>query len=179
MPLEDGEKDAQIWRSDTLRRLRPRTRVKDDTGPAAVAARNEFDEHIVQLSRIYAQDFVNSPAKFLMKNSNMDKAISKVSEMFWEAARLSYELWTQRTFIRVITLHELDAEDRVFDLTNPRLKLNSLVRHEKHQDGLQGRLIGVVVHPIVDVYGDWKGENYDKRGTWVAGEVWVDSAVDS
>lgn len=113
-----------------------------------------------------------------MDQSTLERSGSKLIDMFTEAARLSYEVWSQRAFIDFVDLHELDPCDRVFDLSNPRLKAHSLVRAERHEGGLKGRPIQVVVHPQVDVYGDSNGDNYGERITWVPAEVWIDSAFE-
>lgn len=172
---EQERQSAHIWRSDTLRRLCPRGRAIHTTG-AMAEAQQKFEASISNESNSSAHNFLCGAARFMVDRSSLEQAVVSVAKMYKAAAQLAFDVWTQRTDMRFVGLHELDHQDRVFDISNPRQSPHSLVRYENHDGELKGRPIQVVVHPLVDVYGNSQGENYDRRITWVPAEVWVDSA---
>jgi hypothetical protein len=81
-----------------------------------------------------------------------------------------------------LTFDELDPQDKLFDAANKRLTPNGSVRQERHEDGLKGRPVEVLVHPLVQRVGHYvedKSEITRMKHVWMPAEVWVDSTVSS
>ena len=98
-----------------------------------------------------------------------------LSEIYVDAGKLSYRLWTQRTTMKIWTLKDMGP--RGFDADNQYLKPHPSVKYDEHDDQLKGKLITLIVHPLVEAFGkdDGKDYNYDKSRIWASAEVWLNS----
>lgn len=94
MQDDELEKDTHFWRSDTLRQLHPW--LGRDRAHRA-AARANFDKYIEKLSSDRAQEFLNGPAKFLISQESIEKAATKLTEIYKRAAKLSHYVWVDST----------------------------------------------------------------------------------
>lgn len=112
-----------------------------------------------------------SPAALLLDPETMDAAQERATEIYKQAAQLAFQLWTQRTAVRCAHLNELKSQELVFDIKNNRLQPHSLVRHEDYEDHLKGRLVEVMVYPLVEVCGTVDDEHYDQGRVWMPAEV--------
>jgi hypothetical protein len=98
------------------------------------------------------------------------------SDIYTEAATLSYELWTQRATIRCTTLREMGRP--TFDPKSPEQEPHPSVKHdESDDDHLAGRPITVIVHPLLEAYGtneeaESEFEGYDKGRVLAPAQVW-------
>jgi len=75
--------------------------------------------------------------------------------------------------MRCVFLHEM--ANPTFDAESPFFDPDSLVRYDDHEDGLRGRPVTIMVHPLLEVYGTEEAKDYDKGRVWAKGVVWLDS----
>ena len=124
----------------------------------------------------HASSFLYGPARHLLDPSNREEGMkAALSEIYVDAGKLSYRLWTQRTTIKIWTLKDMGP--RGFDADNQYLKPHPSVKYDEHDDQLKGKLITLIVHPLVEAFGkdDGKDYNYDKSRIWASAEVWLNS----
>ncbi len=117
--------------------------------------------------------FLASPASFLIENITKPVVVQKLKNIYDEAAKHSYSLWTRRTELRCCTLRNLEQPE--FDAESPFFDPDDLVRCEDHDDQLKDRPVTVMVHPLVQVAGTDEAKDYDKERVWAKGVVWLDS----
>ncbi|KAG4415112.1 hypothetical protein IFR04_011749 [Cadophora malorum] len=171
MAQKSNAHDAHTWRSDMLRLLLPPPGSNTSEGEKLL---HDFTDNLVcETAGLQASRFLAGPASRLMKPNVDAKQIEKCKMIFQEAARFSYQLWTRRTMIRSYGLKEMGVP--TFSIANKEAVPHSLVRHDDHNDQLEGRPITVIVHPLIKVYGTGAAEHYDSERIWVPAEVWLDS----
>lgn len=166
------QQEAHIWRSQTLRLLLPPLRI--DSTDAEKELHNGTERVIAQVSERHASHFLAGSARHLMARDPTTDYSKKVKSIYQGAGQLSYRLWTRRTSIQCVTLHE--ASNPVFDIDHPSLLPHTLVRYHDHSDQLKGRPITVFVHPLLEAYGTDEAKDYDKGRVWAPAEVWLDSS---
>lgn len=63
-----------------------------------------------------------------------------------------------------------------FDTESPLMEPHSLVRMDKHPGKLRGRLVELIVHPLLEIYGRDEGKRYEEEArVLVPAEAWLDS----
>jgi hypothetical protein len=165
------EKEAHIWRSQTLRLLQPP--VRGDR-PLEDALRNKTDCQIASAALLQAKSFLSGPARHIIQNKvNFESALGQqLVSIYQEAANTSYKLWIQRATFKCTTLPDLPP---LFNAENECLKPHSLVHPDDHEDRLLGRPITVVVQPLLQAYGYNDAECYDDASVLAPAVVWFDS----
>lgn len=139
---------------------------------------NKTTRQIVEAAEKLASDFMDGTVRYLLApNSNNEEAKEKLKAIYREAADLSYRLWTQKTTIICYTMEDQGLRGRTFDADDQYLTPHSLVRCDDvdDQSRLRGRPITLIVHPLLLVYGNDEGKEYDKHRVWAPAEVWLDS----
>ena len=160
-----------MWRSQTLRLLMPP--LRNDTSDAEKQMRSRTEGLIAQIADRQASNFLTGPARHLIDNETKTDLTNKLKKIYKEAASVSYMLWTRRTEMRCFTLHEMNHP--AFDAESPYFNPDSLVRYDEHEDQLKDKLITVMVHPLLQVYGTDEAKDYHKGRVWAKGVVWLDS----
>ncbi|TGO40858.1 hypothetical protein BHYA_0030g00240 [Botrytis hyacinthi] len=141
-----NEKNAHLWRSQTLRLLFPP--IKTDTSNGEITLHEITKEAIAEAADQQASSFLAGPARYLIA----DEARDKIYTIHREAATMSYNLWTRRTELRCYTtLQKLNHP--YFNPDSKRLLPHSSVDYESHEDRLKGKPIDVILHPLVMAYG--------------------------
>ena len=78
---------------------------------------------------------MSGPASHLINMDIKKEASDKIHNIFQQAARLSYELWTRKTALECYTLqsfrHGMD-----FDAESSMISPYTLVRYDEHDDQL-------------------------------------------
>jgi len=154
-----------------LRLLLPPLRPSSRDGEKTL--RSWTEGKIAKFSEREALDFMASPACHLINDNAKTGYAEKLKDIYQEAATLSYRLWTRRTSMRCVTLHEMDHP--TFNIENPYLVPHTLVRYDDHDDMLRNKPITMFVHPLLQVYGTDEAKDYDKGRLWAPAEVWLDS----
>jgi hypothetical protein len=170
-----NQQDAHIWRSQTLRLLKPplRNDAIDADADAEKQLRRTTEDSIAQAAGRQASAFLASPARYLIEDNANTVLTNKFNKIYSDAAKLSYTLWTRRTQMRCFTLHEI--KHLAFDHESPDFDPDNLVRFEDHEDHLKGKTVTVIVHPLLKVYGTDEAKDYDQGRVWAKGVVWLDS----
>ncbi len=75
--------------------------------------------------------------------------------------------------MRCHTLQEI--KHLAFDAASPGFDPDTLVRYDDHEDYLKGRMVTVIVHPLITVHGTDEANDYDQERIWAKGVVWLDS----
>ena len=166
------QQEAHIWRSQTLRLLLPPLRI--DSTDAEKSLHNRTERVIAQVSERHASQFLAGAARHLMARDPTADYSKKAKSFYQEAGQLSYRLWTRRTSMQCVTLH--DVGNPVFNIDDPSLVPHMLVRYDDHSDQLKGRPITVFVHPLLEAYGTDEAKDYDKGRVWAPAEAWLDSS---
>jgi hypothetical protein len=135
--------------------------------------RNKTEFLIADAAHQQAMNFLAGPARHLIDTKAKTDFTAKLNKIFNEAASMAYMLWTRRTDMRVYSLH--DMGETLFDAESPYFEPDTLVRHDDHDDGLRGRPITMVVHPLLKAYGTDEAKDYDEGRVWAKGVVWLDS----
>jgi hypothetical protein len=99
------QKDAERWRSDTLRMLMPPLRY--NTSEAEKRLRSTTEDLIAQVADRKALAFQASPARHLINTDMRPDLTRKLQKIFSEAASLLYMLWTERRSMRCRNLRDL------------------------------------------------------------------------
>jgi len=136
--------------------------------------RSTTEQAVEDVSKSRASQFLEGAAKYLFDSeTNKDDVRAKLKDIYHGAAKLSFNLWTQRTALKCVTLKEMGP--RFFDADSEYLKPHSLVRYEDHEDQLKGKPITIIVHPLLLASGTDEGKDYDCNRIWASAEVWLDS----
>lgn len=165
-----NQEDAHKWRSETLRLLMP---PEQNNTEAERRIRHNTKSDIAAVADRKASDFFAGPARHLIDRKSGPDAETKLFKIFNDAAEMAYMLCTRRTNMMCVTLGQMEA--RGFEAENLYFDPDALVRHDEHDDGLKGRPIMMVVHPLLLVYGTDEAKDYDKERVWIKGVVWLDS----
>ncbi len=128
---------------------------------------------IARVSERQALDFIGGPARHLISNDAITSSAKKLKDIYQEAAATSYRLWTRRTTMKCLTLHEMGQP--TFDPDSTYLVPHTLVRYDDHDDQLRNKEITVIVHPLLKVYGTDEATDYGEGRVWAPAEVWLDS----
>jgi hypothetical protein len=147
--------------------------LRNDASGAEKQLRRTTEDSIAQAADRQVLAFLTSPASYLIENKAKTDFRSKLKKIYSDAARLSYMLWTRRTQMRCFTLREIKY--LAFDAESPYFDPDSLVRYDDHEDHLKGKMVTVIVHPLLKVYGTDEAKDYDQDRVWAKGVVWVDS----
>lgn len=147
--------------------------LRHDTLATEKQMRNKTEALIARIADQHALRFLDSPARLLITSGSSTEFESKLLSIFRKAAALSYMLWTQRTEMRCLTLQDLAP--LTFDPDCARFTPDSLVRCEGQEEHFRGRMVTVMVHPLLEVYGTGEAEDYDKSRVWAEGIVWFDN----
>lgn len=116
--------------------------------------------------------FMGSPACMFMNGGDTLDVRNRVTEIFVRAARLSYELWTRKTALKVTTFSNIDGYVR-FDVDSPKMVAHALFDYDQHDDMLKGRFVRMIVHPMLQAFGTDDGDQYDKGRVLMPAEVWL------
>ncbi|PQE23298.1 hypothetical protein CJF30_00010804 [Rutstroemia sp. NJR-2017a BBW] len=165
------KREAHIWRSQTLRLLRPP--MGNIGEPVEKALCERTNEQIASAALLQAKNFLSGPARHIIQTDlNLECGLEeRLIHIYKEAADIAYKLWTQRITIKCSTLQDLP----IFDPENVCLELHSSVHVEEHKDQLLGRPIEVVIYPLLQAYGNADAENYDAGRVLTPAMVWLDS----
>lgn len=121
-----------------------------------------------------ALKFLGSPAQHFINDEARTNCAHKLKAIYREAANISYNSWTRRTYLEHTTLESMRG--LYFDPDDKRMVAHSSVDYEIHDDQLKGRPISVIVHPLLRVFGTDDGKDYDQCRVWAPAEVWLDSS---
>jgi hypothetical protein len=135
--------------------------LTDDSSDSEKQLRQMTEESILQAAHQHASAFLASSAQFLMDSNTKNDLTNKLKKIYSDAARLSYMLWTRRTAMRCLTLHEI--RDLSFNSESRDFDPDPLVRWEDRGDDLEDEPITLMVHPILKVYGTDEGRDYDQE----------------
>ncbi|KAH8689554.1 hypothetical protein BGW36DRAFT_308588 [Talaromyces proteolyticus] len=163
--IKVDEPEAHIWRSQTLRIL---STVTNPSTESHLARR------IRLLSSQKAAGFLTSPASLLLRQASKpgsgDKCTQDVQKLYHEVAEFALLLWTQRTFIKLYSQHELPK----FYISNPKTEAHSLHHLDEDDTRLDGKDVLLFVQPAVVAFGNEDAENYDRSKIWAPATVMVD-----
>lgn len=162
--------DAHIWRSQTLRLLMPPLRNNISEGERKL--HHKIEEALARVAQQRATVFLTGPASFLIEKNTKSDVTPKLQNIYNEAVKQSYMLWTRRTEMKCSTLR--DIEQPGFDVESPFFDPDNLMRPEDHADQLKDRPITVLVHPLLEVAGTDEAIDYDQKRVWAKGVVWLD-----
>lgn len=147
--------------------------LRNDTLETERNLRRTTEASISQAAEREFSSFLYGPASHLLTKNTNEDSINKLKNIYSDAAKLAYQLWTQRAFMKLFTLHEL--ENLSFDAESPDFDPDNLVWYDDYKDHLKGRMVTVMVHPLLKVYGNEEAKDYDQEGVWAKGVVWLDS----
>ncbi|KAL2169755.1 hypothetical protein VTG60DRAFT_5651 [Thermothelomyces hinnuleus] len=126
--------------------------------------------------------FYNSPAKHLIKPASRAdwnaaaQCFNDLESIVQYAGELSFRLWSRRTTLRVLTLHELRGTP--FRKGSEYMRAHPLHRLYEDDDRCDGWFVSVVAHPAVVGLGSSDGKDYSTPRVWFKAEVWlVDDAA--
>ncbi|KAH8650614.1 hypothetical protein BGZ60DRAFT_421435 [Tricladium varicosporioides] len=169
LALASNIEDAHIWRSQTLRLLRPQLREGNTDGEKGL---HQWTEGMIaKAAELHASRFAASSARYLVDTNTANT--KKLNSIYQEAASVSYMLWTRKIAMRLISLSDMGSP--TFDVDDSRLKPHTMVHPDDHDDKLKGRKITLIVHPLLQVYGTDEGRDYDNARVWIPTEVWFDT----
>jgi hypothetical protein len=144
-----------------------------DTSEAEKIMQLRTKEQVVRVADQLALKFLSGPARHLIKSEpNVDFTL-KPKKIFNQAALISYTLWTQRSDMQCRTLRDLAP--LTYDSNSSQFTLDGLVKYDGQEEGLNGSKVTVLMHPLLEVYGNNEAEDYDKRRVWAAGVVWFEN----
>ncbi|KIM93145.1 hypothetical protein OIDMADRAFT_138389 [Oidiodendron maius Zn] len=166
-----NQRDAERWRSDTMRLLMPP--LRDDNSEAEKCLRSKTEDLIAQVADQKALAFLASPAHHLINTDMRSRLTPKLQKIFSDAASLSYMLWTQRGSMRCRTLRDLTP--LTFEGESAQFSADVLVKYDGNEERLAGREVTVVVHPLLEVCGSADAEDYDKWRVRAEAVVWFDN----
>ena len=147
--------------------------LRHDTLATEKQMRNKTEALIARIADQQALIFLASPARYLISSDSRPDFVSKLKSIYSKAATMSYMLWTRRTYMRCLTLHDLAP--LTFDPDCARFGPDPLVRCEGEEEQFRGRIVTVMVHPLLEVCGTDAAEDYDESRVWAAGIVWFDN----
>jgi hypothetical protein len=160
--LSADRKLAHIWRSDTLRALR--------------SNRQGLQDELVKRCRYEADTFEKAAALLLCPTqTELDKSFKEsLFSIFVDAAELAMQLWSQRPGIVFRSMPEI-AQER-FAVDSHIMQAHPLHKLDDPDDPrLDGRVIVLVVHPIMLRTGTHDAEDYDHEIIWAKAVVWLGS----
>lgn len=149
--------------------------LRNNISDAEKQLRTTTEASIARVADRKAREFLASPACYLTDGEIMAGFADKLRQIFSDAAKLSYMLWTRKTQMRCFTLHDL--KNLSFDAESPDLDPDSLVRWEDCEGQLKSKPITVMVHPLLKIYGNDEAKDYDQERVLAKGVVWLDSKV--
>ncbi|RAL64444.1 hypothetical protein DID88_001920 [Monilinia fructigena] len=170
----DGSKHAALKDEldhVTLRLLLP---------PAATASekekvlRDHTETSMTLMSDLQAAGFLEGAAQYLISDEARANCEAKLRAIYLEAATISYNLWTRKTFLKCTTFKGLNY--RGFHPDDKHIIPHSSVDFESHEDQLVGKAISIMVHPLLEAYGSDEGKDYDQGRVWAPAEVWLNSS---
>ncbi|KAK4892652.1 hypothetical protein LTR27_008928 [Elasticomyces elasticus] len=166
------QRQAHLWRSDTLRSLTP---DKHDTSEAASKLRELQQHEVVEQCILAAKAFELGAARFLIQPLEAplkDSFRTSLATLFEEAGGLAMRLWTQRTGIECHFRQQLANEKFAVDShimqAHPLHKLDDPDDHR-----LDGRPVKLLLHPAVLRIGTHDAENYHESRVWAKAVVWL------
>ncbi|KAG4435320.1 hypothetical protein IFR05_009209 [Cadophora sp. M221] len=170
MLQESNQEDAHLWRSKTLRLLLPLSRLGNHDEERVM--RSWTESRIAEVSSQAASRFAAGPARHFMAVDAGDRTNyrTKLESIYQEAATISVNLWTRRTFMKCTTLEEMRSP--IFDPDSPHLVAHSIIHPDDHEGRLKGQPISVIVHPLLEVLGTDEAKDYDQARVWATAEVW-------
>jgi hypothetical protein len=132
---------------------------------------------IVEAAEACAFHFVTTPARHLIGSevTVFSKEMKTLISVYQEAAEFSCELWTERRTLRCSTMR--DMAGLVFDPESSKYTIHS-TQCGLDDSQLLGRLITLVVHPLLESYGgdvETKDEDYNLGHVLVPAEVWIET----
>ncbi len=165
-----NESGAHKWRSQALRLLLPP--LHHDSTEAVVKLRSLIEAKLVQESEACANRFLSSPASLLMTSNVEPTAVSRLNNIYQESAKLAFSIWTRKSCLRIVA--KLPSGGLRFDPDDLLTMAHPLVRYDEYEDGLRGREVQVLVHPLVQAFGTDEGEGFKDGRVWVKAEVWFE-----
>jgi hypothetical protein len=126
-------------------------------------------------------DFLGGDARvFLDGNANIGDRSDDLREIATRAADLAYRIWTQRSRMAKLDVHDLVAELATKKVLRFQAQSRFLENHplhraklEKDENALDGTFVAVVSHPAVVVFDDSEGQDYSKCKVWKKAVVWM------
>jgi len=173
LTIADDREQANRWRADFFRTVFPKKR----TVQAPLALENTTAA-IKLAGRSFAERFVKGAARHLLKIQSHPSLIDSLASLYVRAGELSTGLHTQ--------LPELDVRNQNSALGLPfYVRDCSMEAHRLHQllhdtdTSVDGRIISLVLNPLVQITGNDDGEGYGERARILAKAcVWMRDWVD-
>lgn len=170
----DYEKEANIWRSDTLR-LFALLRNEEVEGDHENADQS-IKEGITNACGQAISDLEMGPIKFLlpqMESSTREAYTRAIRAIFEQAAQSAMRLWIQRPDIKYLGFEDLkgtpfSSDSMLLEAHN----VHQLCDSDDHR--LDGKAIKMVLQPAIIGMGSHEGENYDQTRVWAKAFVLVD-----
>lgn len=167
----ESEQNIHSWRSDASRLFTPTS--ADHTAPESgmLKLRNDTLRQVAgfHATRFYSNIFNSFFMDTYLKDSGY--ILAELENIYFQAARMSYQLWTRREVFRCYKL--ADYPGMRFDISKPGAKPHPSIQPELHPDQLYGRPIEMFIQPLLEICGTAQGENYrEDRRVLMPAEVW-------
>ena len=174
-----NQNDSHRWRSDMLRIFLPELRIRSTD---AVTVLRDFTQNMIdKVSKARAFYFITTPAGYLFRSDTtapafaFSKDMKRLISYYKTAATLSYELWAQRRIVKCSTLSNLSG--LTYDRDSPKQELHSsVVGFDEVDEHLMGKPITLIVHPLLEVYGQRdEPEGYEEGIVVFPAVVWLEN----
>ncbi|OCL03128.1 hypothetical protein AOQ84DRAFT_303400, partial [Glonium stellatum] len=169
-------KESHLWRSKMVRLL--------SSPPAGnqggQAEGRGYAERRAAICSNLTIAFYEGPAWRLMKtvdNEEGKRSLDELKSIVQYAGEMSSQLWSRKTFFRVLGLPEL--KNRPFSVTSKEMEAHALnLLDDEEDDNCNGMLVHVVVHSLVFGYGSSDGIDHEKPGVWVKATLWLNEETE-
>ena len=148
--------------------------IQEDAHPSEKRVKTDTETLRHNVCSRHTAAFLEGPARHLlqpMQNDATSDRAQRLENIFQTAGKLSYQLWTQRTFFECAGLQALKSEP--FSIGSPVMEMHPLVHLDEAPVQLNERPITMVVNPLVKVWGTDEAEDYDHCRVWAKAVVWL------
>jgi len=131
----------------------------------------KFNQRVASLARNKAKNFLDSSAAYLIDDTRLEALqLARIHELFLKVAKIACNLWTSKTWPEVVDssllLGSIEAHDSAL------MTLHPFVTSNGNKNDLTSRQIGLVIHPLLLIYGTDDGDKYDEYRVLMPAEVW-------
>lgn len=148
--------------------------IQDDAHPSEERVKSDTEAMRQKVCSRHATSFLEGPARNLLHTAQEDATpdqVQRLENIFQAAGKLSYQLWTQRTFFQCQGLQDLEAEPISID--SEILEMHPLVHFDEDPARLNERPVTMVVNPLVKAWGTDEAEDYDRSRVLAKAVVWL------
>lgn len=148
--------------------------IQEDAHPSEKRVKSNTEALRQKVCSRHAAAFLEGPARHLLQaipNEATSDRAQRLENIFQTAGKLSYQLWTQRTFFECRGLLELKGES--FSIDSAIMEMHPLIHLDEAPARLSERPIMMIVSPLVRVWGTDEAEDYDHCRVLAKAVVWL------